>query len=121
MDVADEESEVDERSIRHAPQVKDNIRNPGLGPQRADADAGASPQHNSMENREAQPLAGSEGEEEEGQDAGEEEEEEDEDWEPAPTRTELLQDAVKYLRQASAEQEEPDAAAMTQDEEPAQV
>ena len=117
-DKADDDGEADEQEIQHAPQAAYPIRDPGLGPQRTDA---VSPQHDSMENRDAQPPIASEGEEDEGQDGDEVDDEDDEDWEPAPTRTELLQDAVQYLRQASAEHGELDAAAMTQDEEPAQV
>ena len=116
-DEADDGGEADEEGIKHAPQDKC----PGLVPERLDADAGASPQHDSMENTDAQPPVVSEGEEEGEQDVDEEDEEDDEEWEPAPTRTELLQDAVQYLRQASAEHEEQDAAAATQEEEPVQV
>ena len=118
-DEADDNGEADEEEIRHAHQ---NERT-GLVSQRADADAGASPQHDSMENRDAQPPIGSEGEDDEEQDIDEEDEEEDEEWEPAPTRSELLKDAVQYLRQASAEHDEQNAAAAaaTQDEEPVQV
>ena len=116
-DDIDDDGEADEEEIRHAPQ--DNRI--GLVPQRADADAGASPQHDSMEDRDAQPPTESEGGEEEEQDVDEEDEEDDEEWEPAPTRTELLKDAVQFLRQASAEHEEQDAAAATQEEEPLQV
>ena len=117
-DEDDDDKEADEQQIQDAPQAAYPIRDPGLGSQRADA---VSTQHDSMENRDAQPRTGSEGEEDEGQDGDEEDNEDDEDWEPAPTRTELLQDAVQYLRQASAEHGELDAAAMTQDEEPPQV
>ena len=35
--------------------------------------------------------------------AADEDVEDDEEWEPAPTRTELLRDAVQYLQDASAE------------------
>ena len=116
-DEADDDGEADEEGIQDAPQDEC----PGLVPERLNADAGASPQHDSMENTDAQPPVESGGEEEGEQDVDEEDEEDDEEWEPAPTRTELLQDAVQYLQQASAEHEEQDAAAATQEEEPVQV
>ena len=44
-----------------------------------------------------------------------------EEWEPAPTRTDLLRNAVQYLRQASAEPAVPDYAELSPGEQPAQV
>ena len=60
-------------------------------------------------------------EDDEGEDAADEGEEDDEEWEPAPTRTELLRNAVQYLQQASAGQGAADEAEKQQDEAPAQV
>ena len=117
-DEAHDDGEAKEKGIGHTPQVDNFVRDARPGRQSLDADDRASPQNKSMENRNAEPPVGSEGEEDEEQDV---DEEDDEEWEPAPTRTELLQDAVQYLRQASAEHEEQDAAAITQDEELVQV
>lgn len=60
------------------------------------------------------------GDEDEDGDDGEAED--NEEWEPAQTRTELLQDAVQYLQQASAEQQRLDELVLyAQDEDLPQV
>ena len=54
---------------------------------------------------EAHAASGEAADDDERDSAADEDEEDDEEWEPAPTRTELLRDAVQYLQQSSAEQE----------------
>ena len=80
-------------------------------------------QHQAMlqNGSQAHTASGEAVDDDEGEDAADEDEEDDEEWEPAPTRTELLRNAVQYLQQASAGQGPPHEAQLQQDEAIAQV
>ena len=79
---------------------------------------GAEPQHGSRAHA-ADAHTGDVDDENDDEDIGiDQDEGDDEEWEPAPSRAELLRDAVQYLRQASAEQGAVDKAEGQHDDAP---